>query len=134
MDLLLGFTVAAIICTGLIIKLMLWLMNKTANAAITAYFQAAEHILDHHHVPPQWLSKQSHFLKHPLGSLSRSAGRKQNNPKQLILEQMDDLIRFFEHCTFFQDEIARTELLQQLSAERKAWEQAELKHIVGKSR
>ena len=97
--------------------MILWLTDKTSHAAITSYFKAAEYILEHHQPPPVW-SKQKVSL------LRKSSPT--NTPKERILKRMDDLILFFEHCQFFQDETAREELLKKLNDERLNWEHTEL--------
>ena len=135
MGLLLGFTVVAIICTGLLAKMILWLTDKTGHAAITSYFQAAEYILNHHHAPPHWTKRQFNVLQQPLATLRsrKNDSDTQMDTRQMILQRLDDLIVYFEHCTFFEDERARDELLKQLTAERENWQQLGLSQILGQS-
>lgn len=119
MDLLLMFVIACIIVTITLIKLIFFVTNKSASVAITSYFLAAEYILEYHQPPMTWI--------YPPISLSRrllGLGKKKSSPDPAyLLFKMDDLILFFEHSSFFQDEEARTALLQQLNDERDSWVQ-----------
>ncbi len=117
MDILLGFTCLSILSVALIVKVMLWVTDKSAAGAITQHFQAAEYILEHHQPPPAWSNPSSRlsllrFLQKPQSSGHNSS---------TMLERLDQLILFFEHCRFFQTEEARTALLEQLNDERKSW-------------
>ena len=103
MDILLIFLIAVITGIGLIVGIMLWVTNKAGHSAITSYFKAAEHIVEHHTPPPEWLKK--------------------SRDKEAIMKRMDDLILFFEHSTFFEDETARSTLLNKLNDERAEWEE-----------
>ncbi len=110
MDVLLGFICLSIVCTVLIVRIMLWVTDKSAAGAITQHFQAAEYILEHHQPPPTWRKSQS--------KSKRSADTHAD-----MIERLDKLIMFFEHSRFFQTEDARTALLEQLTAERANWMQ-----------
>jgi hypothetical protein len=118
MELLIGFVIAAIIGTVMLVKLIFWVTDKSAGVAITSYFQAAEYILEHHQPPTTWTSPSLPISQQIFGKNKK----KPLQPDQL-LERMDDLIAFFEHSTFFQDEDARTALLEQLHDERESWVQ-----------
>lgn len=117
MEFLIGFIVLAILCTAFIARLMLWVTNKSAAGAITQHFRAAEYILEHHQPPPMW-NKPSR----PSATLSRHGKLKlSESGENHLLERLDKLIVFFEHCPFFQTEEARVAMLLQLNDERISW-------------
>ena len=119
MDLLIGFVVGAVIVTMMLIQLIFWVSNKSAGVAITSYFQAAEYILEHHQPPLAWTNPPI-----PLSQRLFRQGKAKSPPDPAyLLQRMDDLIAFFEHSTFFQDEETRAVLLEQLNDERESWKQ-----------
>ena len=103
MNILFTFLIAVALGVSLIVAVMLWVTNKAGHSAITQYFKAAEYIVEHHQPPPEWLKD---------GALNKAR----------LMQRMDDLILFFEHSTFFEDEHARSTLLDKLNKERDAWE------------
>ena len=111
MDLLLAFGLAAIVGAAAIAVVIVWSTQRAAGLAITTRFQAGEYILDTGDPPPRWLKRRRRF---PLPTRSASA------PAELIAK-LDDLIRFFQHCRFFEDEWAREQTLAQLAAIRQDW-------------
>lgn len=125
MELLLGFIIASIIGISMIVKLIFWVTDKSAGVAITSYFQAAEYILETHQPPMTWTNTPV-----PLSQRLFNRGKKKSSPDlSYLLRRMDELITFFEHSTFFQDEDARTALLEQLHNERSSWERRKLEHM-----
>lgn len=104
MNILLIFIIAVVIGMALVVGTLLWVTDKAGHSAITSYFKAAEYIIEHHQPPPKWMEKAS-------------------TNREDILKRMDDLILFFEHSTFFEDENARSVLLEKLNQERADWEE-----------
>lgn len=114
MDLLLAFILASIIAAVLVARVIIWSSHRASSAAITRYFKAAEYILEHHQPPPEWYAVPRR--KRLLGQSSRQVTDAD------IMAALDDLIRFFEHSTFFEDEWTRQQLLDQLNKERENWQ------------
>ena len=98
MDFLALFVVVSIMGAGLVALVIVWTTNRTAARAITRHFQASEYILDTGEPPPSWSGKRADPVK-----------------------RLDELIVFFEHCSFFEDEFAREQLLMQLEEVRENW-------------
>jgi len=119
MELLVGFTCLSILSVALIVKVMLWVTDKSASGAITQHFQAAEYILEHHQPPPAWNNPSSRLSRLKSYPVSKSSDHNINP----MVERLDHLIQFFEHCRFFQTEDARIALLDQLNDERMSWMQ-----------
>lgn len=119
MELLIGFTCLSILSVALIVKVMLWVTDKSASGAITQHFQAAEYILEHHQPPPAWSKTNPSFSLLKLHPASKTSDYNANP----MVDRLDQLILFFEHCRFFQTEDARTALLEQLNDERMSWMQ-----------
>ncbi len=114
MDLLLAFILASIIAAVLVARVIIWSSHRASSMAITRYFKAAEYILEYHQPPPEWQSAPQR--KRLLGQSSRQSTDAD------IMAALDDLIRFFEHSTFFEDEWTRQQLLDQLNKERENWQ------------
>ena len=114
MDLLFAFALFAIIAAALVAFVMIRSTRRTAAAAITRHFKAAEYILEHHQPPPAWQTV-------PWRKRLFSQSPRQNTHADL-LARLDELIRFFEHSPFFEDEWTRQQLLTQLDQERQNWE------------
>ncbi len=113
MELLLIFIAASLMGAGLVVWVMLWSTNRAADAAITRYFRDSEHILDTGKAPPSW-----HVIpwwKRLFARYSRGATQED------VLGRLDDMIRFFEHCSFVEDEWTREQLLAQLDEVRVRW-------------
>ena len=102
MDLLVFFALASVLGAACVAGVIVWATNRAAGSAITRHFKASEHILDTGEPPANWLNQR----KDPLASL-------------------DDLIVFFEDCSFFEDEFAREQLLAQLARVREDWARRE---------
>lgn len=117
MDLLAVFVLASLIGAFMIVRVILWTTNRAAETAVTRYFKASEHILDTGEPPPEWYSP-------PLRRRIFSAAPAALSQRQ-ALEKLDELYRFFEHCSFFEDEWAREQLLAQLTAIRERWAQCD---------
>ena len=113
MDFLLAFILFAIIAAALVAFVMIRSTRRAAAAAISRHFKAAEYILAHHQPPPTW---QTPLWRKRLFSQSP----RQNTAD--MLARLDELIRFFEHSPFFEDEWTRQQLLTQLDQERQNWE------------
>ncbi|MCY4063666.1 MAG: hypothetical protein OXG53_14950 [Chloroflexi bacterium] len=114
MDLLALFIVASIIGGGLVAWVAIWTTNRASNAAITRFFKASEHILETGKPPPEWL--RAPVWKRLLTFPPFSAG------DETALARLDELIQFFAHCSFYEDEFAREQHLSQLEAVRQAWQ------------
>ena len=114
MDFLLAFTLFAIMAAAIIAAVIVRSTRRAATAAITRHFKAAEYILTHHQPPPQWQTP-------PWRKRLFSQSPRQNTPADM-LDRLDELIRFFEHSPFFEDEWTRQQLLTQLDQERQNWE------------
>ncbi|MCY4466462.1 MAG: hypothetical protein OXE46_13090 [Chloroflexi bacterium] len=98
MELLALFVLASALGAAGVAGVIVWTTNRSAASAITRHFKASEHILDTGEPPANWRNKR----KDPLASL-------------------DELILFFEGCSFFEDEFAREQLLAQLANVREDW-------------
>jgi hypothetical protein len=105
----------------------MWWMGRVSHVAITSQFQAAEFILEHHTAPLAWSRPKGPFTWLLQGSRSinwrNQLERSDARTRMRILEQLDELIAFFEICPFFQDEESREVLLGKLTAERDSWQQ-----------
>lgn len=113
MDLLAIFALASLIGAFMLVRVILWTTNRAAESAVTQYFKASEHILETGEPPPEWLIP-------PVRKRLFSAAPATVTPDE-ILERFNDLLRFFEQCSFFEDEWAREQLLSQLQAVRAKW-------------
>ncbi len=113
MDLLAAFVLASLLGAFMLVRVILWTTNRAAETAITRYFRASEHILETSAPPPEWLAP-------PLRRRIFSAGPAEVTNDEL-LARLDDLYRFFEHCSFFEDDWAREQMLSQLTAIRERW-------------
>lgn len=113
MDLLAAFFVASIIGAATVAWVIYWTTNRASASAITQYFKASEHILETGKPPPDWLVAPvwKRLLGKPSGAESETRA----------LYRLEELIRFFEHCSFYEDEFAREEHLAQLESLRQAW-------------
>lgn len=118
MDLLAAFIVASIIGAGMVAWVVVWTTNRASESAITRYFKASEHILETGEPPPDWLAAP--LWKRLLGKPSGTA------TEAPALERLEELIRFFEHCSFYEDEFARKEHLAQLERLRQAWKSGKI--------
>ena len=98
MDFLALFVVVSILGAGMVALVIVWTTNRAAKSAITRHFQASEYILETGEPPPSWRGKRA-------------------DPVQ----RLDELILFFEHCSFFEDDFAREQLLLQLEDTRENW-------------
>ena len=114
MDLLLFFIIAALGGAALVAIVILRSTDRASHNAITRYFKASEFILEHHRPPPEWI------MTAPGGWLRARSIRPVG--KSDVMARLDELIDFFENCSFFEDEFAREELLLQLRAEREDWQ------------
>lgn len=114
MDLLAFFIVASLIGGGLVAWVAIWTTKRASNAAITRHFKASEYILETGEPPPEW--QRAPVWKRLLGILAFSAR------EETALARLDELIQFFEHCSFYEDDFAREQHLSQLEAVRQAWQ------------
>ncbi len=113
MDLLAVFVLASLIGAFMIVRVIFWTTNRAAHSAVTRYFKASEYILETGEPPREWLAP-------PLRRrIFNSAPSPVTNDE--VLERLDDLFRFFEQCSFFEDELAREQLLSQLTEIRERW-------------
>ena len=113
MDLLAAFIVASVIGAGMVAWVIIWTTNRATASAITRHFKASEYILETGKPPPNWL--KASLWKRLLGKSSTSAGDGR------VLVRLDALIRYFEHCSFYEDEYAREQHLSQLERVKKNW-------------
>lgn len=118
MDLLALFIVASLIGGGMVAWVAIWTTNRASNAAITRYFKASEYILETGKPPPEWLRAPA--WRRLLTLLPFSAA------DETVIARLDELIRFFEYCSFYEDEYAREQHLLQLESVRKAWQSGEI--------
>ncbi len=114
MDLLLLFILAAIAGAAAVAGIIIWSTQRATSSAITSYFKASEYILETGEPPPKWLAKPWHKR------LFRSARSGVTHSE--LMARFDDLVRFFEHCRFFEDEWAREQMLAQLASIRQNWQ------------
>lgn len=113
MDLLALFIIASFVGAGLVAWVIVWTTNRAAESAVTRYFKASEYILDTGEPPPEWYAQP--IWKRLLGAAPASAS------DERLLIRLDELIRFFEGCSFYEDEFAREQHLTQLEGIRQAW-------------
>lgn len=114
MDILLYFFLLSLGGAGLVAWVIIRSTDRASHRAVTSYFKASEFILEHHRPPPEWV------LTAPGGWLRARSVRPVG--KDDILAKLDELIAYFEQCSFFEDEFAREQLLLQLRAERADWQ------------
>ncbi len=113
MDILAVFVLASLIGAFMIVRVILWTTNRAAESAVTRYFKASEHILETGEPPPEWIAPPLHrriFSTAPAAVTNKE-----------VLERLNDLSRFFEQCSFFEDEWTREQMLAQLSTIRERW-------------
>lgn len=113
MDLLAIFVLASLIGVFMLVRVILWTTNRAAGSAVTRYFKASEHILETGEPPAEWLAPP--LRRRVFGAAPATV--KQGE----IIARLDELFRFFEHCSFFEDEWTREQLLAQLRAVRATW-------------
>ena len=83
------------------------------------HFKASEYILETGKPPPDWLSA-------PIWR--RLQGKAFSSTSEVaLLARLDELIRFFEHCSFYEDDFARDEYLSQLERVRQAWQSGKIR-------
>ena len=119
MDLLLVFIIASVIGAVMIAWVIIWTANRASASAITRHFKASEYILETGKPPPDWLSAP--IWRRLQGKAFRSTG------EVALLARLDELIRFFEHCSFYEDDFARDEHLSQLERVRQAWQSGKIR-------
>ncbi|MDE2952602.1 MAG: hypothetical protein OXT68_17770 [Chloroflexota bacterium] len=113
MDFLLFFVLASLGGAALVAFVIVRATDRASHSAITSYFKASEFILEHHRPPPEWI------MTAPGGWLRGRTIRPVN--KGDVMARLDELIEFFEDCSFFEDEFAREQLLLKLREEREDW-------------
>ncbi len=113
MDLLFLFVLASILGALTVARVILWSTQRATSSAITSYFKASEYIFESGEPPPEWLAnpRWRHRFRSPNASATHAE----------ILARFDDLVRFFEHCSFFEDEWTREQMLAQLAIIRESW-------------
>ena len=114
MDLLIVFAIASVIGAVMIAWVIIWTANRASASAITRHFKASEYILETGKPPPDWLATPiwRRLRAKAFGSTGQIA----------VLTRLDELIRFFEHCSFYEDEFAREAHLSQLERVRQTWQ------------
>lgn len=122
---LLAFAVIISGVVALVAAYILWLVNKVGHSAVTAHFKDAEFILEHHHAPGRWRKNRG---------LSKLFGRRPDPAaeKAALLQQLEKLIHYFESSPLIQDPQAKRILIEQLTAERAAWEDRSAANILGR--
>ncbi len=115
MDLLFLFILAALAGAAAVAGIIFWSTQRATASAITSYFKASEYILETGEPPPDWLANPRRKR------LFRPAGSSVTHVE--LMARFDDLVRFFEHCRFFEDEWAREQLLAQLATIRENWQE-----------
>lgn len=113
MDLLAVFVVASVIGAGMVAWVIIWTANRATASAITRHFKASEHILETGKPPPDWLATP--IWRRLRGKAFRSTS------EAAVLARLDELIRFFEGCSFYEDDFAREQHLSQLERVRQTW-------------
>lgn len=116
MNLLLMFLIASIVGAFLVARVIIWSTQRASDSAITRYFRAGEFILETRQPPPQWYKGPSWKRLIPMARLEVS--------QREIMDRLDDLIRFYEQCSFFEDEWTREQLLSQLADVRASWQRS----------
>ena len=114
MDLLALFILASMIGAFMVAWVIVSTTRRASDSAITRYFKASEYILETGQPPPDWLAPPR--WKRLLGRATVSA------TQELTLARLASLIKFFEHCSFYEDEFAREQHLSQLEAIRTDWQ------------
>ncbi len=114
MDILGAFCLASLLGAALIAFVIHWSTNQAAAGAITRHFKASEFILETGQPPPEW------YRAPAWKRLLRAAPATATSAD--MLARLDELIQFFEQCSFFEDEWAREQLLAQLAATRATWQ------------
>ena len=112
---------------------MVWWMQKVTHAAISSKFKAAEHILNQHTAPPNWLRPKNPILRLWQNVPVFPGAERANNPhaKVRLLHQLDELIAYFESSPFFDEPETREEMLGQLNDERESWQEKTVTEIIG---
>ena len=114
MDVLALVILASLVGVLLIGRVIISTTDRAAEGAITRYFKASEHILKTGQPPPDW---------YEISLWRRLIGRAAVPVSQdEIMARLDELIRFFEGCRFFEDEWTREQLLSQLADVRDTWQ------------
>ena len=113
MDLLILFVLASIVGAATVARVILWSTQRATSSAITSYFKASEYILESGEPPPEWLANPRR--RRPFRSSKADVTHTE------ILARFDDLVRYFEHCSFFEDEWTREQMLAQLASIRERW-------------
>ncbi len=117
MDLLALVVLASVVGTLFVARVILWSSNRAAEGAVTRYFKASEHILNTGEPPPEW--RIAPWRRRLTGGATATARDDE------ILARLDDLVKFFKTCRFFEDEWTREQLLAQLGEARAAWQARE---------
>ena len=119
MDLLALFIIASVVSAGLVVWVIVWTTSRASETAITRYFKASEHILETGNPPPEWYVLP--LWKRLLGRAPARAS------EEKILIRLDELIRFFEGCSFYEDEFAREAAFEPNWKDiRRAWQAGDL--------
>ena len=113
MDLLFLFVLASILGALTVARVILWSTQRATSSAITSYFKASEYILETGEPPPEWLVKPRRLFRSSNAKVAHSE----------IMARFDDLVRFFEHSSFFADEWTREQMLAQLASIREGWQE-----------
>ena len=114
MDLLAVFILASMIGAFMVAWVIISTTRRASDSAITRYFKASEYIVETGQPPSEWLVAP--LWRRLLGTAPVSA------TNERTLARLDGLIKFFEHCSFYEDDFAREQHLSQLQAIRTAWQ------------
>jgi hypothetical protein len=124
--LLLQVAIAAVLVAVVAVigtKGMVALMGRFAGQSVSRIFTDAEHVVEHHAVPPSWLEKLRRKLRglRPDCADARLSTRHQARARQSCLRELDRLLSFARKTSIVADEEARGVFVAELEKVRENW-------------